>query len=94
MNAAAKPDPVSALLSAAEGLRGVARGIESIQLSEAESRQDLRSLLGDIRREAFVAITLAAFELRPRCVDEAERSAPLESGRQRVHERRPSRGAP
>jgi hypothetical protein len=60
---APKVDPVSALLICAETLRTAARGIETIELAAAQ-RDDLRTLLADIRRGAFMAITLAALELR------------------------------
>ena len=60
-----KPDPVSALLAAAEHLRATARTIEALELSSADNRDDLRLLLAGIRREAFCALTIAAVELNP-----------------------------
>ena len=63
-----KPDSVSALLAAAEALRTAARSIETLDLMHADSREDLRSLLAGIRREAFCCVSLAAVELRPAAV--------------------------
>lgn len=65
MSAAGKPDAVSALLGAAEALRAAARGLERVDLADAEARADLRALLGDIRRCAFAAVALGALELTP-----------------------------
>lgn len=59
-----KPDPVSALLAAAEALRAAVRPLETVELADPAGRQDLRDLIAGVRRAAFVAISLAAIELR------------------------------
>ncbi|MEO7036912.1 MAG: hypothetical protein ABI548_23385 [Polyangiaceae bacterium] len=60
----ALPDPVSTLLTAAEALRAAVRPLELVELADTAGRQDLRDLIGGVRRAAFVAISLAAIELR------------------------------
>lgn len=54
-------DAVRALVKAADALRETARGLETLELANAD-REDLRLLLAGIRREAFLAVALAAVE--------------------------------
>lgn len=61
-------DPVTALLAVAEELRATARSIETLELGDAQSRDDLRALIADLRYRAFCAVSLAALELRPACL--------------------------
>lgn len=62
-----KPDAVSALLAAAEALRAAVRPLETVELADAEARQDLRDLIAGVRRAAFVAVSLGARELGRTC---------------------------
>lgn len=59
------PDPVTALVGAAEMLRALARDLEAVGLGSADSRGELRAVQAELRRLAFRAIALAAIELRP-----------------------------
>jgi hypothetical protein len=67
-DAATRPDAVSTLLQAAEALRAAVRPLETVELSDPGGRQDLRDLIAGVRRAAFVAISLAAVELRGEAV--------------------------
>src|SRR6188768_3513650 len=53
---------VRALIEAADALRATARGLETLELANAE-REDLPALLAGIRRAAFLAVAIAAVEV-------------------------------
>ena len=52
---------VRELVAAADALRATARGLEALELANAD-REDLRPLLAGIRRQAFLAVAIAAVE--------------------------------
>jgi hypothetical protein len=79
-DAATRPDAVSTLLQAAEALRAAVRPLETVELADPGGRQDLRDLIAGVRRAAFVAISLAAIELRA----EGTSAAGASSGPRRV----------